>query len=408
MKSPFLWKNWLVLPSEILARPGVILGEAGSGKTETLLRIAYLAAKVYHYDIVFLDAKGDEATAARFVAAMWQAGKQRIKVFPHSPYYGWTGEADTLLNRLMAVQDYSETYYKNMASLLLSLALHAPGGPPRTSRALLDNLTLDRLRVLYRGTDQESEIGRITEKDANGVYNRYRAFFWMFKDKLDKGFTFDETEAAYVLLDTIAYREEAASIGRFMLEDIAHYVSRRKPAEQKVLIIIDEVSALAIENIANLAERLRSYGGPILLSSQSEQGIAKTPDERNRILGTAHTVFLHTCNAPERFIERAGKQKQVKAGWSVRNLAGTGYGTMQLQEEYLIPPDDVKRLETGEVYIIANGHGLKARIAPIAISPESQAEALAFLSREETETSNQYQQSDSVAPLEPPKEADSL
>jgi hypothetical protein len=404
MKPPFVLKHWLVLPAEIIARPGVIIGEAGSGKTETLLRIAYLAAKVYGYDVVFLDAKGDENTAARFVAAMQQAGKSRLNVFPHSAYYGWTGNADTLFNRLMAVQDYSETYYQNMASLMLSLALHVPGGPPRNSHAFLENLTLDRLRVLYRGTYQESEIERIAPKDANGVYNRYRAFFGMLKGQLDHGFTFDDTEATYILLDMIAYREEAASIGRYILEDIAHYVSRRKSSERKLLILIDEVSALAIPNIANLAERLRSYGGPMLLSSQSEQGIAKTPDERSRILGTAHTLILHTCNAPEHLIERAGKHKQVRTGWSVLNEAGTGYATMQLQEEYLIPPDEVRRLQTGEVFLIANGQSQKARIAPLIISLEQKAAAYAFLANEEA--ANEQQAPPPIP--EPPREADSL
>ncbi|HET8844326.1 MAG TPA: TraM recognition domain-containing protein [Ktedonobacteraceae bacterium] len=410
MKSAFLFNKWAIVPPEILARPAVIVGEAGSGKTETLLRLAYVAVKVYGYQVVFLDAKGDEETAARFLAAMWQAGKEQVSVFPFQPYNAWTGNADTLFNRLMAVQDFSEPYYKNITSLLLSLALGVPGGPPRSSHALLENLTLATLRVRYRGTPHEHEVERITEKDANGVYNRYRAFFSLFKDKLDHGFTFDTQDAAYVLLDMIAYREEAASVGRYLLEDLAHYVARRKPSEKKVLIIIDEVSALAIANIANLAERLRSYGGPMVLSSQSEQGLAKNQDERARILGTAHTVFLHTCSAPEPFIARAGMHKQVRAGWSVHDQTGTGYGTMQLQEEYLISPDEVRRLQTGEVYLIANGQGQKARIAPLHVEAEFKARALACLRHAEEERSNQTVQikEEALPETEPLKEADNL
>lgn len=386
IKSKFRLKKWLIFPQEIIARPGVVIGEAGSGKTETLLRLAYLAAAIYHYDVLFLDAKGDRPTAARFVAAMRQAGKQQVKVFPSNPYFGWMGDADALFNRLMAVQTYSEEYYHNIARLLLSLALHVPGEPPRNSRELLENLTLDSLHVRYRGRYEASEIERVTKKDANGVYNRYRAFFSMLQGKLDRGFTLDETDSAYILLDGIAFREETGSIGRFIMEDIAHYIARRKPAVQKVLIIIDEVSALAIENIANLAERLRSFGGAMLLSSQSQQGLARTQDERDRILGTAHTLILHTCNAPERLIERAGKHKQVRAGWGVRDQAGTGYGTIQLQEEYVVPPDYVRRLGVGEVYLIANGYGQHGRVAPLNIPPEAMRQALEFLDTEEAKS----------------------
>lgn len=407
MKPRFIHKHFVTLPSDMLERPGLLIGGSGSGKTETALRLA-VAAAFYGMVILYLDAKGDYATAARFVAAMQAAGKQRIKAFPFSPYYGWRGDANALFNRLMAVQIFSDSYYEGNASLLLSLALNSPEGVPRTSDELLDNLSLDRLRVLYRGRKEEEEISRITTPDANGVYTRYRAFFKALNRKLDHGFLFDEVDAAYILLDGIAFRKETSSLGRYLVEDIAHFIARRKPAERKVLVIVDEVSALAIDNIANLAERLRSFGGSLWLSSQSEQGLAKTPDEQNRILGTSHTLILHTCNAPERLVARAGKRVQVRRGWSVLNQEGTGYGTMQLQEEYVVPPDSVRRLDVGEAYIIVNGHGEKVCIAPVEVTPAQQEAAVQFLLLEEqAAASSQAQPSDTTDPG-PPKEADSL
>src|SRR5581483_1918715 len=187
----FLEKGgWFTLPPSIISRPSVIIGEGGSGKTETLLKIAYLVATAYGMDIIFVDAKGDDDLAPRFVATMQKAGKQRIKLFPVSSYYGWKGDARTLHNRLMAVQTYSEPYYENMASMLLDLALHTPGSVPRGSIELLNNLTLEHLRVQYRGRPEQDELARIKPEDANGVYNRYRAFFRALHGKLDTGFTF--------------------------------------------------------------------------------------------------------------------------------------------------------------------------------------------------------------------------
>src|SRR5207245_1535851 len=106
-------KGWFVLPLKIITRPSVVIGEGGSGKTESLLKIAYLVASVYGMDIIFVDAKGDDDLAARFVATMRKAGKQRIKLFPINGYYGWCGDTRALYNRLMAVQTYSEPYYEN-------------------------------------------------------------------------------------------------------------------------------------------------------------------------------------------------------------------------------------------------------------------------------------------------------
>jgi len=378
---PFVVKRWFTLPEKILARPGVIIGEGGSGKTETSLKVASIAT-AYDYDIIFMDAKGDESILTRFVATMRQAGKQRIKVFPASPYYGWVGDARTLFNRLMAVQTYSEQYYEGIASLMLDLAVKVPGGPPRSSTQLLRNLTLEQLRLSYRGLPEQEELSRIKPEDANGVYNRYRAFFHALDGKLDTGFTFDEVDATYIQLDTVAFSKETSSLGRYLVEDIAHYITRRKPRSRKVLIVIDEVSALAIEHIANLSERLRSFGGAMMLTSQSEEGLAKTLDERSRILKTSHLVILHTCNAPERLIERAGRYKQIRTGWSMRNEEGTGYGTVHMTDEYIVPPDEARRLEVGECFVIVGGYGYKVRVAPIRADDASLREAQAFIEQE--------------------------
>jgi hypothetical protein len=229
LTNPFVVKRWFTFPEKVLARPSVIIGEGGSGKTETLLKIVYMAAAIYGYDIIFVDAKGDEGIAARFVAAMREAGKQRVKIFPASPYYGWVGDARTLFNRLMAVQTFSEPYYEGMASLMLDLAVKAPGGPPRSSAHLLRHLTLEQLRLSYHGLPEQEELSRIKPEDANGVYNRYRAFFHALDGKLDTGFTFDEVDAAYIQLDTVAFYKETSSIGRYLVEDIAHYITRRMP-----------------------------------------------------------------------------------------------------------------------------------------------------------------------------------
>jgi len=383
--STFVEKGWFTLPQHVVSRLSVVIGEGGSGKTETVLRAAHLAAKIYGFQVIMIDAKGDDDLAPRFVAAMHTAGKKHIKLFPTSSYDGWVGDERTLYNRLMAVQVYTEPYYEGIAQMLLDLALKVPGGPPRSSTELLRNLKPDQLRILYRGLPEQDELASLKNEDAHGVYNRYRAFFKSLEGKLDGGsasFTFDETDAACVKLDTVAFANECSSIGRYLMEDIAHYMTCRKPKDQKVLIIVDEVSALAIANIANLSERLRSFGGAMMLTSQSEEGLAKTLDERNRILKTSHMLILHTCNTPEKLVARAGKYKKVQTGWSVRDREGTGYGTVHLSDEYLVPPDEARRLDVGECFVIVKGAGYKVRVAPLQIDDASIENAEAFIEQQ--------------------------
>ena len=151
-------KQWFTLPLHALRHHVVCLGASGSGKTETLYRLAYGAYKVYRQQVIYLDAKGEEKqdhereedSAARFVAAMHAAGAQRVKVFPATYYNGWQGTPTALHNRLLSVIDFSESpYYADVAANAVYLALHTPV-TPRSSAHFLANLRAERLEILYK------------------------------------------------------------------------------------------------------------------------------------------------------------------------------------------------------------------------------------------------------------------
>jgi hypothetical protein len=152
-----LWEwvkeGYLIYPRRALGLHGVVIGRSGSGKTETLLRIAYLAAKIYRYQVIYLDAKGDWTLAARFRALMREAGiaEQRIGLFPNVSHNGWMGDEHDLLNKLLQSQQWNDAFYKEVAVNLLSLALNAPGGLPKSSAELLERLNPNRLMALYKG-----------------------------------------------------------------------------------------------------------------------------------------------------------------------------------------------------------------------------------------------------------------
>jgi hypothetical protein len=63
----------------------------------------------------------------------------------------------------------------------------------------------------------------------------------------------------------------------------------------------------------------------------------------------------------------------------VRGGEGTGYATMSMKEEYLIPPDDARRLNVGECYVIAQGSGYKVHVAAIQTDTASLADAEAYI-----------------------------
>lgn len=83
--------------------------------------------------------------------------RPEIATFPERPLRGWQGDGVALLNRLLVVADYTEPYYKDLTKMLLPLTLEAPGGPPRSSQAWLEQLRPGELRRRYAGRPEVDE-----------------------------------------------------------------------------------------------------------------------------------------------------------------------------------------------------------------------------------------------------------
>lgn len=363
-----------VYPNALLARHAVVVGGSGSGKTEALLRIAYLAAKVYGWKVFYLDAKGDRDTAAKFAALMEQAGIEHQAMFPAQAYNGWKGDATAIFNRLMRIEDFSETFYKGIAKDYLQLVCTSPKGTPRSSVQLLDRLWIDRLAQEYEGDPRQREAGDFDKTQVLGLRKRYRGFFNALSRKLDGVWDFGSVQAGYLLLDGLALQEEAVSLGRFLLEDFAQYVALRKRPEERVLLLADEFSALASgTDAANLFERVRSYGAAIIASSQSYQGLGRDAD---RMLSAAASVILFQSPDPDELTRRAGTRQGQARSYQTRqdttwgNQAPTGSATIHEREQPKIDPNHARSLPVGQCFIISAGAYQRVQVARVQADPQ--------------------------------------
>ena len=373
-------------PMEALNQHVVILGATGSGKTETMLRLAYGARKCYGYQICYLDAKGDEQadTPARFVAAMQAAGARSVRMFPATYYNGWKGTPRDLYNRLMAVIDYSESrYYGDVAADVVRLALNSPAGVPRSGQQLLALMTYRGLMAAYKGTPQMATIASLDKKLLNQVAMRYRVFFGVVEGQLDGALGYEDADALYLQVKGFLLRDEAPRLGRFLVLDFAHYLSERKPRTTRTLLLIDEVNALRIrDEMSILFEQARSFGAGIVISSQSYAGLG--PREfAERMLGAANSFILHQCSDPEEIARRAGRVPTVRANWGVQMGAATGHGRMQLYDDWKVHPDVVRQQSRGEAFIINGGRAQQLRFAPVNLPTTAIASARQLIQQEE-------------------------
>ncbi len=377
------------LPLAALWRHGVVIGEPGYGKTLTLLRLATIAVR-NEMQVIFLDLKGSQKTAAQFVAAMRHAGVRRIKVFPGEAYDGWRGDATALYNRLMAMVDPgTHPYYYRLTSALVALVVHAPAGPPRNSRDFLLRLEIGTrkqpgwLMRAYADPRYWYEMRKV-EKLRPHISNlslAYDGFFAGVADALDGNFAFEDADAVFIGLDGDVLKEQAAGMGRYLLQDAAHYAKQRKPLERHALMIIDEFGVLKTSNATDLYERMREAGMSIWSSAQNYQALGA---ERANILASASVKILHRCGSPEELVKFAGQREsvafsQITDDSDEVNESPLAAGqarlfkrrtAVRMQRQNAVSLEDVQQLAIGRVVVISGGLYTWVQVYPPAQGEE--------------------------------------
>ena len=357
--------RYLCVAPQLLGRHVVIVGKPGSGKTTSLLRLAYLAAKVYGWRVYFLDGKGDVGTMHEFTSLMLAAGvpPSHIAAFPNQPLDGWRTSPDPaqgycqLLNRLIGALSFTEPYYRDMTRRCLSRALRAGESPPRSSSELLDRLA----RV---ASDSAAEL----RAEARSAHARYESLFDSFPDLFNGDWSFDDRRAAYVLLKGLSNRDEAQQAAGYIFECFKQFATDMKTPEDKVLLIVDEFPAVTGDSdAAGMIERLRSFGCGVALSGQSYDGLGR---DRARIIEAAGALILHRLSDSDDLARLAGTIQDYAMTAQIDLVAGvTGRGTVTPEHRFKAEPNVIGRQADGEVTVIVDrcvGHGFVTRtVAPL-------------------------------------------
>lgn len=355
-------EGFVALSPERLCRHVLVCGATGSGKTETLLRLAWTIAKTSTTPVFYLDGKGDRKTAQRFCGLMADADRQ-CQVFPNEPFDGWRGEAHEIHGRLMEIVDYASdgpaAWYRDIAKTVVGLVCEHPDGPPRSSIQALKRMDLEALRTAHAGS---SAFAALSKDQVRQVRLRYQAFFAQTRGMLDGMWAWEDAAAAYLLLDTLTLREEAEGLSRFLFEDFAHYFTTRKPHDQFCVLIVDEFSSLASgTSMAGRVEQARGFHTSLILAPQVVAGMGDE-QQAERILGSVETVICHRVNTPERIAALAGTRQRPEYSMHYDQEGANGEGSVRIQHQFKVEPNTVRSLKPGEAYLISRGRAMRANI----------------------------------------------
>jgi hypothetical protein len=379
----------VVIPAREQRLAMAVLGIPGSGKTVTLLRRVWIAARS-GMRVVFVDCKGTDPGLAWQVTCAYRLANPGAIVgfWPTQPLDCWRGDGMAIANRLLAVEDWAAegggVYYRRMATLALQLACTPPSGPPRNSQDFLRRLDHKKLQQLWRGdATAQADLEQLAADPQvlAGVRGRYSAFFRALAGTADGCWGLDDVDLAVLTIPTIASRTDADAAVRLVLEDLGHFATRRKPrVGDDVLLVLDEFSAVqgGTDQAIHLAERLRDVGVPVIFGAQSPEGLG---DERQqwRLL---HTVggglVLHQLADPDLLVGLAGTVRTPEQAWQVDPWGPAGQARVHMEERPRVDPNQVRQLQPGEAFLIQAGRAVKLSVlqAPVPAQVQEEASAL--------------------------------
>jgi hypothetical protein len=386
-------RGLVVVPRVMQGRSRLIVGTSGMGKTVDAEREAFIAARAGR-KFFLVDGKGtDPGFVDRALAGyLWGNPHARVALWPELPMDGWRGSPAAIHNRLVAMLGWTEPYYKDVASLLLRLALNAPGedGPIRSSAQLMARMEPELLVSLYehdpdRRREAESLVGRDQARAVKGAIGRFANFFAAVAGGFDageQGWSFEQVDFAYFRAPYLAGREDADACMRLLLEDFAHYATLRKPRRgEDAVLVFDEFSAIAggREAAIQLVERVRDAGCAVYLSAQSADGLGDEAQQRRLVGACSGGLLLHAMPNPDGLLAAAGVVKVVEQTWRLDSAGPTGNSSARIGERPRIEAGQVQQAREGEAWLVARGRYEHLMVARTRISDAYRARAHAIV-----------------------------
>jgi type IV secretory pathway TraG/TraD family ATPase VirD4 len=149
-----------------------------------------------------------------------------------------------------------------------------------------------------------------------------------------------------------------------------------RPVEQGY-VVIDEASALSGDHVLALFARGRESGLGVLAATQELADLDRAaPGFRDQVLGNTAIKLAHRQDVPssaQTIAQMAGTEmaweETQRIGGPLFGGLGAGGGTRRRTEQFIVHPNEVKTLRTGEAVLISklqNARPQTIRIRPPA------------------------------------------
>ncbi|MGW4849130.1 hypothetical protein [Nocardia brasiliensis] len=425
-KTPGLWRSlaarheqWMVIPHRAARRHIAWVGSTGSGKTEGIKR--YFAGMLdYEWtawqrwkDVpamrgrhlrplsVIISCKGgrDDVELGREIRdiaarkgiephriAIVVPGGDRLEMWKGTPARDLRATVGDLLSAGEASTSEGQ-HFDEVRRRIVSLVCMAPIGAPDSFAEFVARLHTDVLLDAWGGDANVKRMLAAMQEEKvpqlDDALIKASNLFELLQDQsgqtvFDGGKDLDDLDVLYVTvpgLDKDAARAQVAAILRMVMQRAGRTAKEQR---RSVSLIIDELSALTTTKgaigLTDVCERGRSQGIALLVTAQSQEGLAPDAWSLNRLLKScAGGVILgYSENAGDLCKHLGSVRSMLPSRHLIKGQRHGDEGQVSVGEKWLVDPDVLRQLGTGEfVYARARraDWGHIVRVADHALTP---------------------------------------
>ncbi len=378
-----------------LSAHGLILGASGAGKSTTLLTI--LEDRIARgLPVVAIDLKGSPSFARELAIAAERAGRP-FRIWTPDGHSHWNplqyGNATELKDKLIGAERFTEPHYQRAAERYVQTVLQVleqahPGRPPTLDevvRLMEPRLLPAMLRAVPRELSERVQdyLAGLTPDQLSGIrglgtrlaiISESETGRYLRPPDSDGGRLIDVrqalsgSEVVLFSLNSSKYGTLSAQLGTLVIQDLiaasGHRLIEREAgmnpgAGRQAMIAIDEFSALGADHVVSLLARAREAGVSVMLSTQELADLDRAaPGLRDQVLGNTAIKIAHRQDVPssaQTIAQMAGTQKAWERTFQVGVplFMQSGRGTRRLVEQFVIHPNEIKGLQTGEAVMIS-------------------------------------------------------
>lgn len=370
-------------------------GTTGSGKTIALSNFINSACE-QGFPALLVDGKGDTGKDSMLEITKKLCNKYNrnlIVINMNNPtesvkYNPFAGvNATVASDMLISMSDWSEEHYKSNTKRYLQrlIKLMILNDDQLSYNSIIYNMSENNFYALNNKLSEENKITQeefelnisICQEAGNIAKSSFSRFATLAEGEMGNLFGNDginiisairDNNIILFVLNPLLYPDTSALMGKLVLIDCKQSVSQLFSTTNRKFFIFDEMNVYASDTLIDLVNKSRSAKVTCILATQSLADLDKVSSEfKQQVVENCNNYIIMRQNSPEsasQWGETVGTQKSMGVTYQVNNddEAESQKGSVRPIRQFIVHPDSIKLLKTGEAYYVTRDYGIVEKI----------------------------------------------